>query len=147
MSDYPRRPDPAELILPLWKAERWLSEQDGDDRAYTILMAAANVRRAPSHTLEETVANTNHDDLRSLALAELQERRSPTEDTSAVSIPRRLDAAYRAELERIRAARTTPVDPAWSWEDVRTLLGVAGRLEPSLADWLEEIALRVADQL
>lgn len=148
MSDYLGRPDPAGLMLPLWKAERWLSEQTGDDRAYTLAMAAANVKRAPRRALEETAANTQHADLRALALDELRRRRhrSSSENLDA-SIPRRPDTAYLAELERIRAARTTPVDPAWSFEDVRTLLDVAGRVEPAMADWLAEIALRVADQL
>lgn len=71
--------------------------------------------------------------------------RVPTEE-KAVTIPRKPDDEYVAELARLRERHGT-VDPDWSFEDVRTLLDVAGRMEPALADWVEEIALRIADRL
>lgn len=71
---WPTRPHPADLLLPLWKAEQWLAEQDGEDRAYTLAMAAANMPRATTDELRQTLATSQHADLRELAGAELRKR-------------------------------------------------------------------------
>lgn len=63
-----------------------------------------------------------------------------------MTIPRKPDDEYVAELARLRERHGT-LGPEWSFEDVRTLLDVAHRVEPGLADWLAEIALRIANQL
>lgn len=63
-----------------------------------------------------------------------------------MEIPRRPDAAYRDELARLRA-RHTAVGTAWSFEDIRVLLDIAAGVEPGLADWLGEIALRIEREL
>ena len=63
-----------------------------------------------------------------------------------MEIPRRPDSAYRDELALLRARHKT-IGPEWSFDDVRVLLDVAGRVEPGLADWIEEIALRIEREL
>jgi len=63
-----------------------------------------------------------------------------------MEIPRRPDSSYRAELALLRARHKT-VGPEWSFEDIRVLLDVAAGVEPGLAAWIEEIALRIEREL
>lgn len=63
-----------------------------------------------------------------------------------MSIARKPDDDYRAELALLRA-RHAPVEQEWSFDDVKLLLDVAAGVEPGLAGWLEEIALRIDREL
>lgn len=74
MSQWSHRPPLDGLLMPLWKLERWLAEnEDPEDRAYFGEVARHTLARVNDDEVARTL-DSRHGELRQLALLELGRR-------------------------------------------------------------------------